>query len=124
MIIFHNHKFIFLNTAKSVGSSIGIALSDNCGIEDIITPIFAENEKTRATLGYAGLQPGAALISTYRPINLGRSTFPGRRKCLNFLRIPGSVVRRPIGVDIWIRYYEFVMNEIRGIESFRFSQMK
>ena len=39
MIISHKHKFIFIKTKKTAGSSIQIALSRHCGKEDIITPM-------------------------------------------------------------------------------------
>jgi hypothetical protein len=37
MIVSHKHKFIFIKTAKTAGSSIEIALSKICGHKDIIT---------------------------------------------------------------------------------------
>ena len=37
MIISHEHKFIFLKTRKTAGTSIELALSDLCGARDIIT---------------------------------------------------------------------------------------
>ena len=38
MIISHKHKFIFMKTRKTAGTSIQTALTDFCGIDDIITP--------------------------------------------------------------------------------------
>jgi len=38
MIISHKHKFIFMKTRKTAGTSIQLALSEYCGDDDIITP--------------------------------------------------------------------------------------
>lgn len=49
MIISHKHKFIFIKTKKTAGTSIEIALSSICDADDIITRISSEDEKTRKT---------------------------------------------------------------------------
>jgi hypothetical protein len=64
MIISHQHKFIFLKTQKTAGTSIEIALSEICGAADIITPISPEDENTRQELGYVG--PGNTRIPLFR----------------------------------------------------------
>ena len=48
MIISHEHKFIFLKTKKTAGTSIELALSQLCGPGDIITPLTALDEALRA----------------------------------------------------------------------------
>ena len=50
MIISHRHKFIFLKTSKTAGTSIEIALSQICGEEDVITPLAKEDEELRRLL--------------------------------------------------------------------------
>ena len=51
MILSYKHKFIFIKTRKTAGTSIEIALSRFCGKDDIITPISPEDEKIRKKIG-------------------------------------------------------------------------
>ena len=48
MIVSHKHKFIFLKTKKTAGTSIELALSRLCGPDDVITPLTAIDEAQRA----------------------------------------------------------------------------
>lgn len=43
MIVCHEHKFIFIKTRKTAGTSAEIALSQHCGTRDIITPMAPED---------------------------------------------------------------------------------
>jgi hypothetical protein len=47
MIVSHAHKFIFLKTKKTAGTSIELALSELCGPQDIITPLTKIDEALR-----------------------------------------------------------------------------
>jgi len=47
MIVSHEHKFIFLKTKKTAGTSIELALSALCGDRDIITPLTEIDEAQR-----------------------------------------------------------------------------
>ena len=49
MIVSHAHKFVFLKTKKTVGTSIELALSTLCGDDDIITPLTEIDEAQRAS---------------------------------------------------------------------------
>jgi hypothetical protein len=47
MIVSHAHKFIFLKTKKTAGTSIELALSRLCGPDDVITPLTKNDEALR-----------------------------------------------------------------------------
>ena len=51
MIVSHEHKFIFVKTRKTAGTSIEISLSRYCGKNDIISPITLADEPLRGTFG-------------------------------------------------------------------------
>jgi hypothetical protein len=47
MIVSHEHKFIFLKTKKTAGTSIELALNALCGPDDVITPLTTIDEALR-----------------------------------------------------------------------------
>jgi hypothetical protein len=49
MIVSHAHKFIFLKTKKTAGTSIELALSTLCEDDDIITPLTEIDEAQRSS---------------------------------------------------------------------------
>ena len=56
MIICHEHKFIFIKTRKTAGTSIETALSKFCGESDSLTSLSSEDEVARKDLGLRGMQ--------------------------------------------------------------------
>jgi hypothetical protein len=90
MIISHQHKFIFIKTKKTAGTSVEIALSAICGDDDIITPITAEDEITRQAVGGRG------------PQNHVVNGIP-----LFYNHIPARDVRALIGAPMWDEYFKF-----------------
>lgn len=92
MIISHRHKFIFLKTNKTAGTSVEIALSRFCGPDDIITPISPEDEEIRSKLGYPGAQNYLSSINN---------------KPLFYNHIPAKEVKDLIGKEKWTSYYKF-----------------
>jgi hypothetical protein len=57
MIISHEHKFIFLKTRKTAGTSVELALRQLCGPDDIIAPIGIAEERRQQSLHYQGRPP-------------------------------------------------------------------
>lgn len=56
MIVSHRHRYVFVKTAKTAGTSVEIALSASCGPDDVITAISDEDEALRQQLGFRGPQ--------------------------------------------------------------------
>lgn len=54
MIISHKHRFIFVKTVKTAGTSLEIALSKFLGDEDVVTPITDDDEKLRRANNFSG----------------------------------------------------------------------
>jgi len=94
MILSHKHKFIFLKTQKTAGTSIEIALSRFCGERDIITPISPDDEVLRKELGYRGPQ-------NYR---LKRKD-GGKFELYN--HVHARKIHKIFGDRVWRTYYKF-----------------
>ena len=56
MIASHAHRFVFIKTRKTAGTSLEIALSRHCGPDDLVTRISPEDEAMRAAAGGVGPQ--------------------------------------------------------------------
>jgi hypothetical protein len=102
MILSHEHRFIFIKTNKTAGTSIEIALSKFCGPDDVITPISPDDEALRRSLGYRGAQ------------NYRVGFFRGAGHYLRFGQWPrfynhmsAEAVRRLVGEHIWDGYFTF-----------------
>lgn len=112
MIISHKHKFIFIKTKKTAGTSIEIMLSKYCGEEDIITPITKEDELIRKSLGYKTAQNYKYTI--------------GKKEIEFFSHISAKKIKEFIGEKIWDEYYKFTFerNPWEKVISFYFWEHK
>jgi hypothetical protein len=106
LIVSHRHRFLFVKTKKTAGTSLEIALSGICGPEDVITPISPPDEAERRRLGYPGpqnLQPAPArgrALEIVRRLR-GRAT-PRFRN-----HMPAVAIRRLVPQAVWDGYFKF-----------------
>jgi hypothetical protein len=106
MIISHKHKFIFIKTAKTAGTSIEVFLSRHCGPNDIVTPISppVEGHEPRHYRGY--VNPIPELLK--RPEGWGQALRHLFTKSDRFYNhIPAALVRQRVPGDVWNDYYKF-----------------
>lgn len=106
MIISHRHRFIFLKTRKTAGTSIEIALSRFCGPDDVITPILEEDEAVRRELGFRGPQNLEIAERLQRPWDRLRSWW-WREPFRFFNHAPAAWVRRYVDPSVWSSYFKF-----------------
>lgn len=106
MIISHKHKYIFLKTNKTAGTSVEIVLSRYCGKDDVITPISPEDEEIRRNLGYRGPQNYYLPYSKYTIRDWAKFILENDRPQY-FNHISAKLVKRYVGQDIWNNYFKF-----------------
>lgn len=78
MIVSHKHRFIFVKTLKTAGTSIEVYLSRHCGPNDVLTPI-------------------TPYVEPHRPRN-----YEGF-----FNHMPAAEIRERVGLGIWNSYFKF-----------------
>ena len=86
MIISHTHKYIFIKSLKTAGTSIEAALSKHCGENDMVTPLgdywFNRDEK------------GAWIHSAMNAEGFSQHD-------------PAADVKRKVPPEIWDEYFKF-----------------
>jgi hypothetical protein len=106
MIVNHRHRFIFLKTKKTAGTSIEIALSQYCDGSDVLSRIGRWDEPIRTRLGYQG--PANHLVP---PERFTRSDWWRRhllrRDIVFYNHMPAAEVLRRIGPETWSSYFKF-----------------
>lgn len=107
MIISHRHKFVFLKTSKTAGTSIEIALSKFCGSNDVITPISLEDEEIRRKLGYRGPQNYLLPLRKYNIIDIGTLILRGKKNHMFFNHITAGQAKAHLDQKIWDSYFKF-----------------
>ena len=107
MIVSHKHKFIFLKTYKTAGSSMEVLFSRFCGPDDIVTPLMPEDEALRPDHGPRNYKwpwwqwPLRGKIKSLKGKN------PGVRWTGYYAHMPARPMRRYLGEDVWNSYFKF-----------------
>jgi len=104
MIISHKHKFIFLKTKKTAGTSIEIALSKICDQNDIVTTIKEDPLRIAE-----GGRPGRNIPQSWRNSLIsarGLRTLltRGRRPWLLHHHVRAPLIKEFVGPEVWRDY--------------------
>jgi hypothetical protein len=108
MILSHKHRLIFLKSRKVAGTSFEIALSKYLGPDDVITPVVAEDETIRWSIG--GLGPRnyqyswSELLKRKDWPRVSRALLRRERPKKFFNHIAAKAVRHRIGETVWQDY--------------------
>ncbi|WP_421726025.1 sulfotransferase family 2 domain-containing protein [Bauldia sp.] len=104
MIVSHKHRFIFLKTEKTAGTSLHHALAPFCGPDDIIVGP-RRHPKTNKPIGR---KPDPGLIG--RHIDVPKA-FKRRFPALGgyYAHMPAAQVRALVGDDVWRGYFKFAV---------------
>lgn len=107
MIVSHKHKFIFVKTRKTAGTSLEIGLSQYCGPDDIITPITAEDEQVRSDLRFRGPQNFRIPTNWRQPRKIILSALRKPQQFYNHM--PARDIIYHLGKDVWNDYFKFTI---------------
>ncbi len=108
MIISHKHKFIFIKTRKTAGTSIEIALSKICGENDILTPISTEDELFRRSYSNKSAQNYKLPFSSYSRKDIISLLKEKKRKAF-YNHMSSLEIRQNLPSEIWEHYFKFTI---------------
>ncbi len=107
MILSHRHRFIFIKTRKTAGTSVEIALSKHCGPDDIITRIAPDDEAVRQELGYRGPQHWQRPWYQYRPSHLRKLVRKRKIAALYWNHVSAATILQTIDKSVWNSCFKF-----------------
>jgi hypothetical protein len=107
MIVSHSHRFIFLKTNKTAGTSAEIALSRFCQNGDILTPLTPRDEALRHELTSRKAANFLAPVTDYRWPDVVRAVRSRRRKRRFYHHMPARELKPYLSEQAWDGYYKF-----------------
>ena len=120
MVISHQHRFIFVKTAKTAGTSIEAFLSPHCGPGDVFTPTRPPVDGHRPRNWRGLFFPLGELFSFNYPIDPAnfaeRRFFTPKRTLADMMKrrkfhehLPARLARQRIPAEIWNSYHKFAV---------------
>ena len=108
MIVSHRHRFIFLKTKKTAGTSVEVLLSKYCGSEDIVTKVEPEEDGhlPRNWQGRGDFLKDLRSISPQWHRSILRRWLFGERF---FNHMPAELIRYRLGEKVWNSYFKFTI---------------
>ena len=109
MIVCHAHRFIFVKTRKTAGTSVEIALSKFCGPDDVITRDTPADQQIRDALGHPGPQNEYGVgFRHYTLADWRRFLTRGQRARFKN-HMPARRIRSIVGESLWSGYFKFTI---------------
>ena len=106
MIISHKHRFIFIKTEKTAGTSLEIALSSFCDDSDIITPLVPEDEAVRQSVSGQAARNFYVPFGKYSFRKWGKLLIKGQRTKF-YNHITAKEIKNFVDEDVWTNYFKF-----------------
>lgn len=107
MIVSHRHRFIFLKTNKTAGTSAEIALSGACGGDDILTPLTDDDEALRRELTGRSAANYLAPMTDYGWSDVVRAARTRRRKRRFYHHMKARELKPYLRESVWNEYFKF-----------------
>jgi hypothetical protein len=108
MIVSHEHRFIFMKSQKTGGTSLELALSRICGEDDIITPLPERHKLEREQFG--GVGPRNFDVPIYRHRLQDLALILKRRGRRSFWQHSlAREARAWLAPSVWRDYFKFVV---------------
>lgn len=106
MIISHRHRFIFIKTAKTAGTSIEFALATLCGPDDVVTPVSRHEEAERGEHGARNFELPPGQRPFYWPLMRLLGKDPRYTGEAFYNHMGARRVRDMVGAEVWNGYYK------------------
>lgn len=107
MILSHKHRFIFIKTHKTAGTSIEVHLSAHCGPADVVTPIHppAPGHQPRNHRGWFNPGPELLIHRSWQDVARSIKHFLLAERFYNHM--PAWLVQRRVSPEVWQGYFKF-----------------
>jgi len=106
MIVSHKHRFIYLKSRKTAGTSLELALSTICGASDILTPLHERHNVDRTESGGIGPRNYDVPLRRHR-LEDWNLLLRGRGRRAFWSHVGARDIRAWLPRAIWRDYYKF-----------------
>jgi hypothetical protein len=111
MIVSHRHRFIFLKTRKTAGTSIELSLRPQCGPDDIVTPVTEDRAAPQCggPRNYLHDRAGWSLADRIAWQLRGDLSLKSRPAIGFFGHVRGVDLRERLPARVWRDYFKFTI---------------